>query len=73
MMEHIESCHINDVVPCTHNDGNHRWTGWPQAFCLDCHASDMYEMCIGDICKCQCHIEFWKDYKRAMQDKGNRW
>jgi len=73
MMEHIESCHINDVIPCTYNSGDHRWTGWPQAFCLDCHTSDMYEMCIRNICKCRCHIEFWEGYKRAMQKKGNIW
>ncbi len=73
MMEHIESCAINDVVACTHNEGEHRWSGWPQAFCLDCHASDLYEVCIGDVCKCQCHREFWEGYERAMQKKGNRW
>lgn len=26
----------------------HRWSGWPGAWCLDCGAEDAWEMCLAD-------------------------
>lgn len=26
----------------------HNWSGWPGAFCLDCGAEDMIELCIAE-------------------------
>ena len=42
--------------------GEHWWSGWPGAFCLKCFAEDLSELCIGGVCECSCHEEFWKDY-----------
>jgi hypothetical protein len=27
----------------------HRWSGWPQAWCLDCGKDDVRELCINTI------------------------
>jgi hypothetical protein len=31
-------------------EGEHRWSGWPGAFCLDCFAFDQTEQCLADGC-----------------------
>ncbi len=29
---------------------NHRWSGWPGAFCLDCGVEDKAELALADNC-----------------------
>ena len=30
----------------------HRWSGWPGAWCLDCGAEDAGEACLAEDCYC---------------------
>lgn len=30
------------------DEHSHRWSGWPGAYCLKCHAPDLMEMALGD-------------------------
>lgn len=34
----------------------HRWSGWPGAFCLDCGVGDLAELSLADSCS-DCVIE----------------
>ena len=37
----------------------HRWSGWPGAWCLDCGAEDMGEVCVAnhsDGLMCECGV-----------------
>jgi|GEM_PF-6233829 len=52
---HIETCAVAMVKPCRVSGGEHRWSGWPGAYCLDCFADDDMEFCIGTVCRCPCH------------------
>ena len=52
-------CAVCHYVPPT--DHEHHWSGWPGAYCLDCHAEEPNEICMGG-CKCPCHDEFWAAY-----------
>lgn len=29
---------------------DHRWSGWPGAWCLDCGAADQREVCLAENC-----------------------
>ena len=75
-MTHIPSCALLELRPCPttyslHGEkpGEHWWSGWPGAYCLKCFEEDKFEVCIGMVCKCPCHDEFWKGYKAATGDK----
>jgi hypothetical protein len=72
MTEHIKGCFITEIIPCPGNKSlhgepvtDHWWNGWPGAFCLKCGSEDKVELCIGNICKCPCHDDFWRDYDMA--------
>jgi hypothetical protein len=42
---------VTEVANTDDEYGNaHRWSGWPGAFCLNCHAEDPYERCLADDC-----------------------
>lgn len=68
-MEHLEDCAVGQAEALgitLHPDGSyHRWSGWPGAFCLDCHTEDPMEICLGG-CPCPCHTEFWDAYIQEM-------
>jgi hypothetical protein len=36
---------------------DHRWSGWPGAYCLDCFAEDQTEICVAmhDVENCEEH------------------
>lgn len=61
-VEHsLDTCACKHARPCPINDGEHRWSGWPGAICLNCFDEDPMEICLAD-CKCTCHEEFWRSY-----------
>ena len=65
-MKHLDSCLVGNASALL--DGHkHRWSGWPGAFCLVCGIDDPDEWCIGTVCECPCHEEFWKGYESAMR------
>lgn len=66
MSEHIETCAVAMIKPCRVSGRDHRWSGWPGAYCLDCFADDDMEFCIGTVCRCPCHDQLWKDFDAAM-------
>jgi len=65
-MEHIESCEEGKIKTSDHE---HKWSGWPGAYCLICGIDDARELCLGDNCRCPCHDEFWKEYNEVMTRK----
>ncbi len=76
MSEHIDSCAQLEKTLCPankslHNErkDEHWWSGWPGAYCMKCGAEDKDEICIGDVCKCSCHDEFWKEYAKSMKSQ----
>lgn len=71
-IQHIPSCAQLEKRPCKageslHNEpkNEHWWSGWPGAYCEKCGAEDKDEICIGDVCQCPCHADFWKSYEMA--------
>lgn len=76
--DHIEACFVGQnpywtVCPSgksLHSEKpfEHWWSGWPGAFCMKCFAGDLMESCIGCVCECQCHDEFWEGYNEAMRE-----
>lgn len=51
----------------------HRWSGWPGAFCLDCGEPDPAEQCIGDgdmECMCKSCLEPWPQGECRVQEGG---
>ncbi len=42
---------------------NHRWSGWPGAWCLDCGMEDQVEIAIADGVYDPCAV-VWTDLKR---------
>lgn len=65
--KHIDGCAQTEKMPCFNGlvlrgTNQHRWSGWPGAYCLDCHAEDKDEVCLGTSCRCPCHAEFWAAY-----------
>lgn len=46
-------------MPTQHTDEPqpkpHRWSGWPGAWCLDCGAEDLHEVCVGCDPDCVCY------------------
>ncbi len=67
---HSPECSYSQQMPvCKEGQSDHRWSGWPGAFCLDCHIGDPAESCMGG-CKCECHEAFWQEYEEwAIQDQ----
>ena len=59
MTMHLPDCEMGKRQPADHP---HRWSGWPGAWCLDCGEEDATELCIGGVCPCQCHAQFWAEY-----------
>ncbi len=71
-MEHIATCFQSDIRPCpSSNDGQHRWSGWPGAYCQDCFDEDSDELCVGNVCACPCHDEFWAGYAAYEEYQGS--
>jgi hypothetical protein len=66
-MEHLPTCAVGSYQPPT--DHSHRWSGWPGAWCLECHAEDPNELCLAG-CRCPCHAEFWAEYARQEAEHG---
>ena len=68
-MTHLPDCAVgNHTLPTDHQ---HRWSGWPGAWCLDCGAEDPNELCLGG-CRCPCHNEFWAEYNRMEAAERER-
>lgn len=42
----------------------HRWSGWPGAWCLDCGIEDQFELAIGD--------GVYEPYKNRWTDEARR-
>ena len=70
--DHIMGCYQLEKRPCSSPEtmfsagpGEHWWSGWPGAFCMKCHAEDKDELCVGAVCQCPCHEEFWREYAKA--------
>lgn len=69
-MEHIKTCVAKSILLCAANDkGVHCWSGWPEAFCLDCYAQDLEEICLRNGCLCECHKKFWELYQDLKNTK----
>jgi hypothetical protein len=62
-MEHLPTCAEGNAKPADHE---HKWSGWPGAYCLICGCEDPIEVCLAD-CKCPCHDTFWKEYRKVME------
>ena len=60
---HLDTCAVAAATRCPASNGRHRWSGWPGAWCLDCGALDVDELCIGRVCECPCHDQFWAEYQ----------
>ena len=62
-VEHIDSCVMGQIGDNPdHTDGSeHKWSGWPGAYCLGCGFADPLEICLAG-CMCKCHDEFWLAY-----------
>jgi len=78
-MDHIESCAQLEKTICKVSkyfgtfEGNHRWSGWPGAFCLDCGEEDQNEICLAISCKCPCHEaedKAYEEYVTREKEKG---
>jgi len=74
-IEHIDFCPSKGATPCTANYAHHNepkdhhwWSGWPGAYCIKCGVEDLYEICIGIVCYCPCHDDFWKSYEDAITE-----
>lgn len=60
---HLERCFQPEKMSCpVSKTEDHRWSGWPGAFCLDCGVEDKDELCVGNACACLCHQKFWEEY-----------
>ena len=58
--EHAQRCYQPQHAPCRNEPtGQHRWSGWPGAYCLLCGAADLNELCLAN-CRCVCH-DAWHD------------
>jgi hypothetical protein len=66
-VEHIPTCAQLEYVPCGGPNPNHRWSGWPGAYCLDCGEEDKNEICLAG-CSCPCHDELWASYDRWYEE-----
>lgn len=71
MTDHIPTCAQLEIRPCfngliDHGSTDHRWSGWPGAYCLTCHAEDKNEVCLALSCECPCHAEFWESFARDV-------
>jgi hypothetical protein len=73
--EHTKSCAQRHKRPCPANKSlhdeplnTHWWSGWPGAYCMKCGDEDMNEICLADLCMCQCHKEFWADYEKYCNE-----
>ncbi len=68
-LDHIKSCAQREWRYCTVGNGkSHRWSGWPGAYCQDCGIEDKNEACIGCVCECPCHDQFWEDYANYLKE-----
>ena len=63
-IHHIESCVVGKAKLSDHD---HKWSGWPGAYCLICNCDDPNEICVADNCKCPCHDELWKSYNEYCE------
>lgn len=73
--KHIPTCAILEIRPCPSNKSlhgekpdEHWFSGWPGAYCMKCGDEDKVEICIGGVCECPCHLEFWAEYEQAMKE-----
>ena len=66
IIQHIPSCVVSKIKPSDHD---HKWSGWPGAYCLICGIDDPDEICIAGCCECHCHDKFWEYYNKAMGKK----
>lgn len=67
MDPHLPTCAQRQKRLCPLTNDEHRFSGWPGAFCLDCGDEDMDEHCLADGCDCPCHAEFWQMTEESIK------